>query len=540
MKTKLSLLALATLTFSCQEKTKNERPNIVMILADDMGFSDLGCYGSEINTPNLDQLADNGLRFTQFTNTSKSFPSRACLLTGLYAQQCGMGKQPAYITNAITIGEVLKKAGYRTLMSGKHHGKDNMYNRGFDRYYGLRDGACNFFNPGKQRPGEPAPAHKTWAKPRKWCIDDSVYAPYTPKEKDFYTTDYFTKYAIQYLDDYQDEKKPFFLYLSYTAPHAPLQAWPEDIARYEEVYKKGYETIRLQRYKTQLKSGLIDSSTYPLSTPDHLAWDSLSTKEKKDEARRMQVYAAMIDRMDQKIGEVINKLKEMDEYENTIIMFASDNGGAPAIFPEDGGGFSDGAGEGTIGSIDRWGYVGTSWANVSNTPYRYYKNWSHQGGICTPFIVHWPGKIEPGITEYPGHFIDLMPTLIDLAEAQYPEEFNGDTLPNLAGESFVDVLTNNKNKRNTTLFYQWQNGKAVRHNDYKLVWESHTPIKNLEQLTEGPDEQKGSWALYNMTEDKTETRNIASEKPAFVNEMTTMYIKWSNQMKKYEKYMKKP
>ena len=223
---------------SCQEK--QQKPNIILIAADDLGWSDIGCYGSEVQTPNLDKLGEGGMRFTQFHNTSKCFPSRACLLTGVYAQQNGYAKtynDP--ITNAVTLGEVLRTAGYRTLWSGKHHGLENPVTRGFDRYYGLKDGACNYFNPGNQRPekallrakGKPGNKNQRW-----WCIDSVMYHPYTPEAKDFYTTDYFTNYALGWLDEYKNEKKPFFLYLAYTAPHDPLMAWPEDIAKYKGKY----------------------------------------------------------------------------------------------------------------------------------------------------------------------------------------------------------------------------------------------------------------------------------------------------------------
>ncbi len=236
-------------------------PNIILISVDDMGWSDLGCYGSEIRTPNIDRLADGGMRFTQFHNTSKCFPSRACLLTGVYAQQNGYDRsfnQP--LARAVTLGEVLRKAGYITLWSGKHHGLENPITRGFDHYYGLKDGACNHFNPGVQREGEGAPARKERdgvKTKRAWCIDSAMYVPYTPLESDFYTTDYFTNYALEWLDEFEGDERPLFLYLSYTAPHDPLMAWPEDIARYKGKYDAGYDAIRQQRYARQLEMGLI-------------------------------------------------------------------------------------------------------------------------------------------------------------------------------------------------------------------------------------------------------------------------------------------
>ena len=257
------LIQSINIFFGCKKPAKIPRPNIILILVDDMGFSDLGCYGSEINTPNIDKLAFEGMRFTQFHNTSKCFPSRASLLTGLYAHQVGMDRKHGALKNCVTLGEVLRSAGYRTLASGKHHGTENLFDRGFDRYYGLRDGASNHFNPGEQREGENKPAQKLRGSGyRKWCIDDSTISPYTPP-KDFYTTDYFTKYALKYLEEYKNDKKPFFIYLAYTAPHDPLMAWPEDIDKYEGYYNDGYEKIRLARYKKQIKMELLNQFQIP-------------------------------------------------------------------------------------------------------------------------------------------------------------------------------------------------------------------------------------------------------------------------------------
>jgi arylsulfatase len=284
------------------------------------------------------------------------------LLTGLYAQQVGYSesfRNP--IVNGITLGELLKPAGYITLWSGKHHGVENPVTRGFDRYYGLKDGACNYFNPGCQREGEGVPAQKSHR--REWCIDDKLYAPYTPAEKDFYTTDYFTKYALQWLDEYKDKGQPFFLYIAYTAPHDPLMAWPEDIAKYEGKYKVGFEAIRKARYEKQLKMGLIDKR-YQLSAPTFQPWESLSPEQKAIEERRMTVYAAMIDRLDQNIGKLIAKLREQGKLDNTLIMFVSDNGASAEVVNLD-------YGYGEIGSMTNWASLCENWANVGNTPFRY-------------------------------------------------------------------------------------------------------------------------------------------------------------------------
>ncbi|MDX9755412.1 MAG: arylsulfatase [bacterium] len=480
-----------------------KKPNIILILADDMGWSDLGCYGSEIATPNLDRLAAGGVRFTRMHNTAKCFPSRACLLTGLYAQQCGMDKEPGKITHAVTLGEVLRAAGYRTLMAGKHHGTENPFDRGFDRYYGLRDGCCNYFNPGLPRPGEGQPAQKR--NDRVWCIDGETYSPYTPLEPDFYTTDAFTQKAIQFLEEGQNEDKPFFLYLAYTAPHDPLMAWPEDIAKYRETYKVGYEAIRNARYERQRKMGLIDQF-YRLSEPTHAPWNSLSPEKQAEEAEKMAVYAAMIDRMDQNIGRLLAQLDAMGEMENTLILFASDNGCSAEMVTK---GYSV-PGSGPIGSMTRWTSLGKDWANVSNVPFRFYKNYSHEGGICTPMIAHWPERIRQGgrISERMGHFIDVMPTFLEVAGAAYPSEFQDEPVHPFEGESFVPVLDGQDTPRKTPLFWQWAKGKAVFYDKYKLVsWQNEIE-------------------LYDMENDKTETWNLAPGLPEIVSGLQSQYQEW--------------
>ncbi len=490
---------------------QNKRPNILLILADDMGWSDIGCYGGEVHTPNLDRLANGGIRFTQFHNTAKCFPSRACLLTGLYAQQCGMARGPGYFNKqCVTLGEVLQTAGYRTLMAGKHHGKDNLFDRGFDHYYGLRDGCCNYFNPGHQREGEGKPAQKR--NNRYWCFDEKVLSPFTPEARDFYTTDYFTKYALGFLDQHKNEDKPFFLYMSYTAPHDPLMAWADDIAKYEGKYSAGYKAIRQARDKRQRQMGLIDDR-FPLSDPTYQSWDSLSDEEKKDEERKMMVYAAMIDRMDQNIGKLLQKIEEMGELDNTLVLFASDNGCSAEVVR---GGFNV-PGSGEIGTMTRWSSLGGDWANASNTPFRYFKNYSHEGGICTPLVAWWPKGIKNGgrISEFVGHFIDFMPTLIDVAGAEYPSEFNGNEIVPYEGKSLLPVLNEEKLERDKPIFWQWSRGRAIRDENWKMVsW-------------------RGDWELYDMKTDKTETNNLASEKPKVVaqleNQYNTWWEKWGNQ-----------
>jgi len=491
-------------------------PNIIFILVDDMGYSDIGCYGGEVVTPNLDHLAENGLRFSHMYNTSKCFPSRACLLTGVYAQQCGMGRgSSGGIRNAITLAELLKPHGYRTLAVGKHHSNKSLYDRGFDRFYGFHYGAgkscANHFNPGEQRSGEGVPARKR-NETRAYCFDDKKMLPmYTPKERDWYTTDYFTKWALGFLDEYKDEDKPYFLYIAYTAPHDPLHAWPEDIAKYEGGYEAGYEAIRAARFKRQKEIGLFGPDVR-LPEATHKSWDSLSVGQKKDQARRMQVYAAMIDRVDQNIGKLLEKIKELGEEDNTLIMFASDNGAASADVRY---------GTGEIGSLTRWSSIQQSWANVSNTPFRYWKDMSYEGGICTPFIVHWPRVITEGgsINRCPIHLIDVMATLQEITGATYPKTFKGKPIPPMQGESFLAALGGETlPKREKPLFWEWRNGAAIRDGKWKLVTKS---------LSKGAKDKASTvWELYDLSADVTETKDLAMQHPELVQRLSQRWRKW--------------
>ena len=502
------ILTLSLCLYSC---SKQELPNIILISADDMGWSDLGCYGSEISTPNIDQLARQGMRFTQFHNTSKCFPSRACLLTGVYAQQNGYDRTFTNpLRNAVTLGEVLREAGYITLWSGKHHGVENPIYRGFDHYYGLKDGACNHFNPGVQRAGEGDTARKGrdgHKNKRAWCIDSLMFSPYTPEDPDFYTTDFFTHYAVDWLEKYRNDKRPLFLYLAYTAPHDPLMAWPEDIQKYEGTYDAGYESIRNERYASQQEMRLIDDS-YSLSEATYPLWDTLSEEVKREEVRKMEVYAAMIDRLDQNIGRVLKALEETGRSENTLIMFVSDNGASAEMVHLD-----DDYGE--IGTMTLWSSLGPHWANVSNTPFRYYKNYSYEGGINTPLIAHWPGKIAPGsFSRFPGHFVDIMATYADLTGLAYPTTINEVEITPMQGESLLPAFLGEEAERSKALFWEWSKGQAIREGDWKMVRSG----------------KENPWDLYNVSVDPTETNNMASAYPDRVQTMEEQFYEWKERM----------
>lgn len=487
----------------------DNRPNILLILVDDMGYSDLGCYGGEIHTPNIDSLADSGLRFTQIYNTAKCMSSRASLLTGLYAQQCGMDEAPVVMQHSATLGEVLRTVGYRTLASGKHHGTENLFDRGFDHYYGLRDGGCNMWNPGVRREGEPAPGNK--GRVRYWCDDGSTYAPFTPDDRGFYITDAFTEKALQWLDESEWEEQPFFLYLAYTAPHYPLHAWPEDIAKYQGRYDLGYGAIREARYHRMVEMGLVDPERAPLPPWEGRDWSSLPAIEREKEKRRMEIYAAMLDRVDQNIGRVLAKLDAQGKLNNTLILFASDNGACA----EETGAVTYSSRLEDFGTVSSFETVGKDWATVQNTPLRYWKNYTHEGGIRTPFIVCWPGRIKNpgGFYGEPGHFIDIMPTLVELTGAVYPERLGGQTVKPMQGISLLPSLHGRPLHRDDPLFWQWDAGGGVRVGNWKAVfWEN-------------------TWELFDFSRDDNESRDLASRYPERLEAMKRLHEAWYRESK---------
>ena len=517
---KKHLLALV-IALACTATMAADRPNIIFILVDDMGWSDIGCYGSEIKTPNIDSLATNGLRFTQFYNTSKCNTSRACLLTGTYAQQCGM-MGAGTIVNSVTLGEVLRTAGYRTLASGKHHGKENLMDRGFDHYYGLRDGCCNFWNPGVKREGEPEPGRK--GRKRAWCDDAKTYQPYTPKDKKFYTTDAFTDKALAWLDEKEVKAKPFFLYLSYTAPHYPLHAWPEDIAKYKGKYDKGYKAIREARYTRMVEMGLVDPKKSPLPAWEDGDWNALTGVELEKVKLRMEIYAAMLDRVDQNIGRVLAKLKAQGKLDNTLIMFAADNGGCS----EGAGGKFKSTKLEDFGGIASYETVGKSWATVQNTPLRKWKNWSHEGGIRTPLVVSWPAKIKKtgGYTHQPGHLIDVMATVVELSGATYPKTVKDKPITPMQGVSLLPILEGKPLERGKPIFWQWAGGGAIREGDMKAVFGGGN---------------KGKWELHDLSKNLNETDDLAAKMPEKLAAMKAQWQTWidSVRIKKPKKRKKK-
>lgn len=469
------------------------RPNIVLIMCDDMGFSDIASYGGEVHTPNLDKLAAQGLRFRTFYNNAKCEHTRASLITGHWWHHVGASASVVY--KGKTFGTLMREQGYRTLMAGKWHAGQTPYLRGFDRYYGLTDGCCNFWNPGTARPGEPEPAKK---RIRRWAIDDKHFKPYTPEDKEFFTTDAFTDAALGYLDTYKDEDKPFFLYLAYTAPHYPLHASEQDVAKYRGKYKQiGWDKLREQRFARQIELGVhTPNTTLSIRDGGIPAWKDVKPEDRDWWDLRMATYAAMIDRMDRNIGRVLAKIDEMGQTDNTIIFFLSDNGAE-----------ADSKDRSSVKGSMPWqvtSYLtqGRPWANASNTPFRKYKTTPYEGGTRTPLIACWPGKTPAGQwSDQVGHLIDFTPTMLALAGAQVPEA--------LPGQSLLGALQGKAAKRSGPLYWRF-GGDAIREGDWKAVHRS----KNV------------GWELYNLAQDPTEQNNLAAKHPERVQALARKWDAW--------------
>ena len=500
-------LAPLLFLFTSLSALADERPNIVLIMADDLGFGDLGCYGGEIDTPHLDSLAEEGMRFTQFYNCSRCVPTRQSLKTGLYPQQ-------ATSPNAVTLAEVLRLAGYRTLMTGKWHGIRKLPTaRGFDRYFGVTSGSCNFFNPGRQRPGEPEPA-KDHGKVRPFARDGEVLKPYTPEDPNWYATNAFTDCALQYLEEYKEEDKPFFLFISHVAPHHPLQARSEDIEKYRGKYLQGWDKLREERWKRLQELGLATES-WKLSPRDEDARTWEETKNKEELDLEMAVYAAMVDNMDVNIGRVLTKLRDLGKEDNTLVLFLSDNGACgevnnqtPDIPP---------------GPMDSYRTYDIGWANAGDTPFRKFKQDTFEGGICNPMIAKWPDHIEANtLCRSPAHIMDLMPTFCELAGIDYPTTFAKRSVLPTEGNSMVPLLHGKSRAGHTQLFWEHLDNKAVREGDWKLVGKGDpSDLKN--------------WQLYELSSDRTELNDLSTSEPKRTQRMAAAWIAWEARQKIHSK-----
>lgn len=516
---------------SCSSAPENTHPNIILIMADDMGFADLGCYGSEIHTPNLDRLAENGIRFSRFYNGARCCPTRASLLTGLYAHQAGIGSMTndwgheSYrgdLNNrCVTLAEALGSSGYATYMAGKWHvtghlgywsgneEKMSKHNwplqRGFDRFFGTIIGAGSYYDP-------------------VTLVRDNE--PVDPDKDEFYYTDAINDHMVEFINEHiqSGNDAPFFAYVAHVAPHWPLHALPEDIERYDGVYDKGWDEIRRKRFERMKQMGLVneDIELTPRD-PRVPRWEDEENKEWR--IRAMEVYAAQIERMDRGIGRIIGALEKNGILDNTLIVFLADNGGCAEVVKEGWTGMfisqetRDGRPvhvgddpECMPGPEETYQSYGIGWANVSNTPFRLYKHFSHEGGISSPMIMHWPDGIESKgeWRRHPSHIIDLMPTFLDVAGAEYPERFNGQEILPPEGQSLIPVIKQDRVERDGPLFWEHEGNRAVLSGKWKLV-----------------QRHNRDWELFDMLTDRTETTDLSDEMPEKVAELKAMYEEWA-------------
>ena len=499
------------------------RPNIILILADDMGYSDLGCYGSAIPTPNIDRLAQGGLRFNQFYNGARCCPTRAALLTGLYAHQAGIGDMLGAAGgyagdlshNAMTLAEGMSAAGYSTYMAGKWHltpwrpnspsiVENGPTGRGFDHFYGIIQSIRSYYNPPS-------------------LMEDGKRLPAT--QGNYYFTDVLTEHAVKYIHE-QPKDKPYFLYMAFTAPHFPIQAPEADIAKYRGKFKAGWDVLKKQRYENQVALKLIDP-TWPLPKrdPQELPWNEIDPAYLDWFDERLAVYTAMIQRMDQGVGAILKEVEARGESDNTVIIFLSDNGGCAEEVPPQGlgDGFPTVTRDGKPihlgndpsimpGPEDTYASYGLEWAGLSNTPFRKYKSFVHEGGISTPLIVYWPKHIKAGITAEIGHVIDFMPTLLELTKGTYPKEYKGQSITPIEGRSLVPVFMG---QSRPDVVYGWEHegNRAVRLGDWKMV-----------------SIARQRWELYNMKSDRLETHDLAGSMPEKVAEMEALYNGWAQRV----------
>lgn len=517
MKTKLLLIFCITL-FSViaaePANAANEKPNVLLILADDLGYSDLGCYGGDIETPNLDSLAENGLRFTQFYNTARCWPTRAVLMTGYYAQQVRRDVLPALSHGARglrpswahLLPKMLKPQGYRSYHSGKWHIDRMPVESGFDHSYYLKD-QSRFFNPNQH-----------------W-LDDKPLPP-VKKKSGYYGTISVADHVVKCLKDHHQNhsKKPFFHYLAFAAPHFPLHALPEDIAKYKNRYDKGWEKHRAARWAKQQKMGLVPGPISeverdlgpPYPFPDSMKqlgpgeinlpspWDDLTSKQKEFQSTKMAIHAAMIDRMDKEIGRVLNQLKSMGQFENTLIFFLSDNGASAEIMVR-----ADGHDpKALMGSAETYLCLGPGWSTSSNTPFRRHKTWVHEGGISTPLIAHWPKGIQAKgeLRKNAGHAIDIVPTILEVTKANQFEAERPKFAPVLPGKSLTPVFKKDNTITHDHFWWYHDGHRALRKGNWKIVAAKDKP-----------------WELYNLSGDRPESKNLAAEHPQKVKTMAKLW-----------------
>ena len=527
MKNILTLTALLAIAGSASFAAEAPRPNIVFILADDLGYSDLGCYGSEIATPTLDSLAKGGLRFTQFYNTARCWPTRGALLTGYYAQQIhrdalpdlpggGQGVRQQW---ARLLPDFLKPAGYRSYHSGKWHIDGPVLAGGFDRSLDMKNQGNFFTSKGNS-------------------IDD-VPVKVPADENGYYATIATADHAIECLKDHAASytDKPFFHYIAFIAPHFPLHALPKDIAKYRDKYLAGWEALRVARFARQQEMGITRTTLSalerevgpPYAFPEAmeklgpgevnrpLPWSELTEEQRRFQATKMAIHAAMVDRMDQEIGRIVTQLKAMGAYQNTLILFASDNGASAEIMVRNGGHDPQAA----PGSAASYLCLGPGFSSASNTPHRRHKTWVHEGGISTPLIAHWPAGIAARgeLRHTPAHVIDFVPTVLELAGIQKPKEWNGEPVPEAPGKSLVPALPRDETIARDSLWWLHEGHRAVRVGDWKLVAAKGDP-----------------WALYDLRSDRAERHDLAASMPDKAGELRQV---WEQQTASFTELAKK-
>ena len=476
--------------------SEDDRPHIVVIMADDLGFADLGCYGSEIETPRLDELAGRGVRMSQFYNTAKCHSSRVALLTGMYCDQAGSTS----LSRGTTIARELKQAGYFTAMTGKWHLNQQPTDHGFDRYFGHLSGATNYFR------------------------GDQTFRlngqPFDDFPEDFYTTVANTDYAIQFVNEALETEQPLFLYVAHNAPHYPLHARQEDFEKYRGRYDDGWDEIRQRRYAKQVELGLLDPKTAVLSArPDHVpAWETLSAEDQRWESERMAAYAGMVDCLDQQIGRLVDHLDSRGILENTLLLFVSDNGACP--FER-----TRGRDRPPYDPDSYWTYD-TGWAHVGNTPFRFYKQNSHEGGISSPAILHWSArmKAQPGsIDRQPAHLIDVMATCLEAARADYPSAVGKRAIQPLMGRSLIPILENGHRQPHPYLYFQFGPNRGLRAGDWKVV-----------------SYRGGPWELYDIAQDRSETEDLVEAKPERAEQMVRQWFEVAREVDHLPKKLLRP
>lgn len=542
MRNLLTIFCMATVACICSARAA-EPPNIVVILADDLGYSDLGCYGGEINTPNIDALAGGGVRFSQFYNSARCCPSRASLMTGLYPTQAGIGdftlphpdkaRGPGYLgrlsDQCVTLAEVLKPAGYGCYYVGKWHmhWETGPIRRGFDEFYGYTRGY----------------AHDQYDAGGYLRLPEGREKEIAPSPDKFYATDVFNDYAVEFIRQGQQTENPWFLFLGHSSPHFPVQAPADRADKYDEIYRRGWDVLREERFARMQRLGLADGEHWKLSPPSLVpvdsdeisngysgkpnpAWESLGEDRRRDLARRMAVFAAMVEGVDNGVGKIVDHLRQTGDLENTLILFLSDNGACYEWGPF---GFDGPSRKGittlrTGPDLEKTGGPGThqsygsAWANLGNTPFRMYKHFTHEGGISTPFIAHWPQGIgsQKEWVRDPAHLMDVMPTLMEVAGAEYPTESDGNEITPLEGVSLIPAMRE-ENMKARSIGFDHQSAHALRKGDWKAVYAKRMP-------------HEVKWELYHLAEDRCELNDLADQYPERVEAMASEWEEWARRV----------